>query len=63
MLLQADPYSKKIYLLPAWPKGWDTKFKLHAPYGTVVECEYVEGKIVSLKVSPESRAKDIVMPK
>ena len=59
MVMQADPYSKKIYLLPAWPKDWDASFKLHAPYKTVIEGEIKNGKIENLKVSPKSRLKDI----
>jgi hypothetical protein len=59
MLLQAD--GRKIYLLPAWPKDWDCEFKLHAPYQTVIEGKVVGGKILDLKVTPESRRKDIVI--
>jgi len=58
MLLQDD--GRKILLLPAWPKRWDVAFKLHAPYNTVVEGTYRDGKLQLLKVSPKSRAKDIV---
>ena len=35
MLMQTE--GRKILLLPAWPKEWDVDFRLHAPYGTVVE--------------------------
>jgi hypothetical protein len=59
MLMQAD--GKKIYLMPAWPKDWDCEFKLHAPLQTVVEGKIREGKVVDLKVIPESRAKDVVV--
>ena len=59
MLLQAD--GRKLYLLPAWPKDWDCEFKLHAPYNTTVEGVIKEGKLEQLKVTPESRAKDVVM--
>ena len=58
MLLQAD--GRKIYLLPAWPKDWDCEFKLHAPYNTTVEGVIKAGKLEKLKVTPESRAKDVV---
>jgi len=61
MLLQPDPYSDKIYLLPAWPKDWDVRFKLHAPYRTTVECEYRGGRIEGLKVTPAERGKDVVV--
>jgi hypothetical protein len=33
---------------------------LHAPYQTTVEGEVKEGKMVSLKVLPEERRKDVV---
>lgn len=57
MLMQCD--GKKIMLFPAWPKTWDVHFKLHAPYQTTVEGVLKNGKIESLKVSPEIRTKDI----
>jgi hypothetical protein len=60
MLMQT--VGEKIYVLPAWPKAWDVDFKLHAPGGTTVELIYKNGKIEKLRVSPESRAKDIVLP-
>lgn len=60
MLLQCD--GDVIRLLPAWPKEWDVSFKLHAPKNTTVECIFKGGKIESLKVTPESRLKDVVMP-
>ena len=59
MLLQS--HKEKIYLFPAWPKGWDVHFKLHAPQQTIVEAILKNGKIESLKVSPESRKKDVVI--
>lgn len=57
MLLQT--VGDKIYILPAWPKGKDVFFKLHAPHNTTVEVEYIEGKLKKLKVSPASRLKDV----
>ena len=59
MLMQTD--GRKIYLLPAWPADWDVRFKLHAPYRTVVEGEYRGGKLVHLSVTPESRRSDVVI--
>jgi hypothetical protein len=50
-----------IRLLPAWPNEWNADFKLHAPYNTTVEGRVVNGKVIDLKVTPESRRKDIVM--
>ncbi|MBL7969800.1 MAG: hypothetical protein JNK09_22550 [Prolixibacteraceae bacterium] len=62
MLMAADPYGDgKIYLLPAWPKEWDVDFKLHAPRQTTVEASVRNGKVVKLKVNPQSREKDIVL--
>lgn len=59
MLLQTP--GNKILLLPAWPKDWDVDFKLHAPQQTTVEANVKHGKIVLLKVSPESRRKNVVI--
>ena len=58
MLLQTD--DKKIYLFPAWPKEWDVHFKLHAPHQTTVEAAVKNGKAEIIKVTPESRRKDII---
>jgi len=58
MLMQV--VDKKIYLFPAWPKDWDVNFKLHALYNTTVEGEVRGGKMVSMKVTPKSRAADVV---
>lgn len=60
MLLQTD--DRKIYLLPAWPGEWDVSFKLHAPYQTTVEAVVKGGKVVSLKVTPKEREKDVIYP-
>jgi hypothetical protein len=57
MLMQVD--GKKIYLFPAWPKEWDVHFKLHAPYQTTVEGTLKDGKLIDLKVLPESRKTDV----
>jgi len=61
MLMQTD--GRKVYLLPAWPKEWDSDFKLHAPYRTTMEGKVRDGHIVDLKVTPESRRKDVVILK
>ena len=60
MLLQSS--GDKILLFPAWPKDWDVSFKLHAPKKTTVEVTLKSGKITGLKVVPESRRKDVVLP-
>lgn len=51
---------RKILLFPAWPKQWDVHFRLFAPYQTTVEATLKNGSIQSLKVTPQSRTKDIV---
>jgi len=58
MLLQTD--GRRIYLFPAWPKDLDVSFKLHAPYQTTIEAEVKNGRVISLKVFPKSREKDVV---
>jgi hypothetical protein len=58
MCMQTE--GKAIHVLPAWPKEWDVHFKLHAPYRTVVECIYRDGKIEKLTVTPPHRAADVV---
>jgi hypothetical protein len=57
MLMQTD--DKRILLVPAWPKDKDVHFKLHAPYNTIVEAEWKNGKLEMLKVFPEERKKDV----
>ena len=57
MLLQTE--GEKIYLMPAWPEDWNAEFKLHAPYQTVLEGRVENGKVVELKVTPESRSGDV----
>lgn len=69
MLLQCNPASPgssgatgggRIYLLPAWPEDWDVSFKLHAAGDTTVECEYRDGKVQFLEVTPASRRGDVL---
>ncbi len=60
MLLQTVDDS--IYVLPAWPRAMDVHFRLHAPKQTIVEVRYRDGIIQSLRVTPESRRKDVVLP-
>lgn len=59
MLLTSD--GDKIFLMPAWPKDWNVRFKLHAPHRTTVEAEYRNGKLAGYKVIPKSRTKDVVI--
>lgn len=58
MVLQTD--GKKIMLLPAWPKEWDTVFKLNAPYNTTVQGKVRAGKLIDLVVTPAYRKSDVV---
>jgi hypothetical protein len=53
MLLQYDGSS--LSLFPAWPRDWDVEFRLHAPFGTTVECNYRRGQIESLTIDPAGR--------
>lgn len=67
MLFQAEPttgseWDGKIYLLPAWPKHWNVRFKLHAPGQTTVEGRYADGKLHELQVEPAARRRDVVLP-
>ncbi|MGN6369199.1 MAG: DUF5703 domain-containing protein [Phycisphaerae bacterium] len=62
MLMQCDtPPGHRIQLLPAWPKDWTADFKLHAPADTTIEGHVENGKLSNLKVTPETRAKDVVI--
>ena len=61
MVMLLQHHDDKILLLPAWPADWDVSFKLHAPGQTTVECVFRNGKIQQLKVTPESRRKDLVI--
>ena len=47
-------------MLPAWPEDWDVSFKLCAAGNTTVECEYRDGRVQLLQVTPSSRKADIV---
>ncbi len=59
MLMQTD--NSNIYLMPSWPKNWDVAFKLHATGNTTVEGELKDGKLISLKVTPEARRMDVIV--
>ena len=60
MLLQE--VNDKLYLFPAWPKAWNVKFKLCASHGTTVEAEMRNGQVVNIKVTPQKRQNDVVLP-
>ena len=59
MLMQCD--GDAIRLLPAWPQDWNASFKLHAPKNTTVEGRVENGELHDLKVTPESRRKDVIL--
>ncbi len=59
LILQTD--GRAIYLLPAWPAGWDCTFKLHAPYQTVVTGTVKGGRLAAWDVTPAERRKDVVI--
>lgn len=52
---------KKILLLPAWPKNWSANFKLLAPDQTTVSGGVRNGKVVDLRVIPQSRRTDVII--
>lgn len=58
MLMQCD--GRRILLLPAWPREWQVRFKLHAPLQTTVQGVVQNGKLVDLEVQPPSRRADVV---
>jgi hypothetical protein len=57
MLLQWD--GRRILVLPAWPKGWDADFRLHAPLRTTLQGKVRGGRLIDLQVEPEERRKDV----
>ena len=57
MLMQTE--GKKIFLFPAWPKEWNVRFKLHAPYNTVVEGELCDGVVKHITTTPPERIDDL----
>jgi hypothetical protein len=59
MLIQCD--GRRITLLPAWPRGWDCDFRVHAPDNTVLTGTVEDGHIASLIVSPPERLADVTI--
>lgn len=59
MLVQ--PVGDTIYVLPAWPRGWDCDFKVHAPKNTVLEGSIRDGHVTTMRVTPPERVDDIVI--
>lgn len=60
MLMQVQ--GKTIFLLPAWPAGWDVRFRLYADAHTAVTCELENGRLKTLEVSPPTRRADVILP-
>jgi hypothetical protein len=58
MIMQTD--GKKIFLLPAWPAGWEGDFKMNAPFNTSVQGTIQNGRVSKLIVIPQERKADIV---
>jgi len=50
----------KLYVLPAWPKAWNVRFRLKASGNTSVEVDYRGGKLVKVAVTPKGRERDVV---
>ena len=59
MLMQT--IGDQIVLFPAWPKEWDVDFKMHAPKNTIIEAKLKDGKLLSLRVTPKDREKDVIL--
>jgi Domain of unknown function (DUF5703)/Concanavalin A-like lectin/glucanases superfamily len=59
MMIQCE--GKSIVLMPAWPRGWDCEFRLHAPGNTVLTGWVRDGYVASLIVSPPERLDDVTI--
>ena len=57
MLVQCD--GDRIVMMPAWPRGWDCEFRMHAPKNTVLEGSIRDGRLASLRVTPPERVYDV----
>ncbi|KAF1927158.1 uncharacterized protein M421DRAFT_183247 [Didymella exigua CBS 183.55] len=51
---------RSIRIVPAWPKTWSGRFKLHAPYNTTVQGTVKDGEVLDLVVEPAERMADVV---
>ena len=51
MVLQCN--AGDVQVLPAFPENWNVKFRLYAPHNTMVECEYLNGKMTLCKLTPQ----------
>ena len=61
MLLQSDNHGERLILFPSWPHEWDVTFQIRAERNTTLSGEVKDGKLVSLRVVPEGRRKDVVV--
>jgi hypothetical protein len=59
MLMQTE--GRRIRLFPAWPRGWNVDFRLHAPDKTTLQGAYRDGKLVKLGVTPKQRTNDVTV--
>jgi hypothetical protein len=50
-----------MVLFPSWNCQWDVDFKIHGPLATVVEGVLVNGKLVSLNVTPAARKSAVLV--
>jgi len=44
-----------VYMMPAWPKEWDVRFKVNGPGNSKIEGVFENGKMVKMKITPESK--------
>lgn len=56
-----SPQGRTVHLLPSWPREWDVDFRLHAPFGTVLEGSVRGGRLSRLVVTPPEREDDVVV--
>ena len=61
MLLQSDNHGERLILFPSWPHEWDVTFQIRAERNTTLSGEVKDGKLLSLRVVPEERRKDVVV--
>lgn len=59
MLIQTA--GNQVYLLPAWPKEWNVKFKLHIPGNRQIEAEWKNGEMKSVKKYPDMKSGEIIV--
>ncbi len=57
MLLQS--VGEKILVLPAWPREWNARFRLHAGNRTTITAQVRDGALVALEVDPPNRRSDV----